>query len=231
MVGSDLTRLSPATLSLLTNREALAIHNDPYGLQPIKVDEPTPGIQIWGEPLAIAGRCAIGILNRTDASTQVKIDWEKFGLKVTPKSLRDVRNGQKVETANDTVSVPAHDLALMIVDGDDKSPQEYSANGDSITGIKADLCATPIRKHLRSCRRGPGQKRIRAVYRDRSAIHCRIRDWHNWSYSAPRNSRPLDRWPTDSDPDAGCLCLVMSEGERTRTTETGSFGGSSQDSS
>ena len=43
MVGSDLTRLSPATLSLLTNREALAIHNDPYGLQPIKVDEPTPG--------------------------------------------------------------------------------------------------------------------------------------------------------------------------------------------
>ena len=29
MVGSDLTRLSPATLSLLKNREALAIHNDP----------------------------------------------------------------------------------------------------------------------------------------------------------------------------------------------------------
>ena len=79
MVGSDLTRLSPATLSLLTNREALAIHNDPYGLQPIKVDEPTPGIQIWVKPMAIAGRRAIGILNRTDASTQVKINWEKLG--------------------------------------------------------------------------------------------------------------------------------------------------------
>ena len=56
MVGSDLTRLSPATLSLLTNEEALAIHNDTYGLQPIKVDEPTPGIQIWAKPVAIAGR-------------------------------------------------------------------------------------------------------------------------------------------------------------------------------
>src|SRR5438046_5028894 len=33
----SLTRLSPATLSLLKkNKEALAIHNDPYGLQPIK---------------------------------------------------------------------------------------------------------------------------------------------------------------------------------------------------
>jgi hypothetical protein len=137
MVGSDLTRLSPATLSLLTNREALAIHNDPFGLQPIKIDEPTPGVQIWVKPMAIAGRRAIAILNRTGAATQARIPWDKMGLKGTPKSLRDVWNGQNVETANSTVSVPAHDLALMIVDGDDESPQEYSAVGDSITGVKA----------------------------------------------------------------------------------------------
>ncbi len=137
MVGSDLTRLSPATLSLLTNREALAIHNDPYGLQPIKVDEPTPGIQIWVKPMAFAGRRAIGILNRTGTSTQVKINWEKLGLKGTPKSLRDVWNGRKLETASATVPVPAHDLALMIVDGDDKSPAEYQANQEGITGIQA----------------------------------------------------------------------------------------------
>ena len=137
MVGSDLTRLSPATVSLLTNREALAVHNDPYGLQPIKVDEPTPGIPIWVKPMATAGRRAIGILNRTDASTQVTIHWDKLGLTGTPKSLRDVWNGQNVETANGTVSVPAHDFVLLIVDGEDKTPQEYSANGDSITGMKS----------------------------------------------------------------------------------------------
>jgi hypothetical protein len=137
MVGSDLTRLSPATLSLLTNREALAIHNDPYGLQPIKVDEPAPGIQIWVKPMAIAGRRAIGILNRTGASTEVKIPWDKMGLKGTPSSLRDVWNGVSVQMANGTVPVPAHDLALMIVDGDDKSPEEYQAHLGSISGIKA----------------------------------------------------------------------------------------------
>ena len=137
MVGSDLTRLSPATISLLTNREALAIHNDPFGLQPIKVEEPAPGIQIWVKPMAIAGRRAIGILNRTGASTEVKIPWDKLGLKGTPKLLRDVWNGLKVETANETVFVPAHDLALMIVDGDDKSPEEYLANRGRISGIKA----------------------------------------------------------------------------------------------
>ena len=137
IVGSDLTRLSPATLSLLTNREALAIHNDAYGLQPIKVDEPAAGIQIWVKPMAIAGRRAVGILNRTDVSTQVKIAWEKLGLKGTPKSRRDVWNGRDLDPGNATISVPAHDLALMVVDGEDKTPAEYPADQNSITGMQA----------------------------------------------------------------------------------------------
>ena len=137
MVGSDLTRLSPATLSLLTNEEALAIHNDAYGLQPIKVDEPSPGIQIWAKPVAIAGRRAVAILNRTDASTQVKVDWKKLGLKGTPKSSRDVWNRRDFVSVDAAVSVPAHDLALMVVDGDDETPAEYTANQTSITGIQA----------------------------------------------------------------------------------------------
>ena len=137
MVGSDLTRLSPVTISLLTNKEALAIHNDPYGLQPIKVDEPTPGIQIWAKPMAIDGRRAVAILNRTDASAQVKVNWEKLGLKGVPKLLRDVWNRQDLDTVNATVSVPAHDLVLMIVDGEDKAPAEYPANQNNIIGIQA----------------------------------------------------------------------------------------------
>ncbi len=142
MVGSDLTRLSPATLALLTNKEALAIHNDPFGLQPINVDEPIPGIQIWVKPMAIAGRRAVGILNRTDTPTQVKIDWEKLGLKGTPKSLRDVWNARHLDTANATVSVPPHDLALMIVDGEDKAPAEYPADQNRITGLQATRSPT-----------------------------------------------------------------------------------------
>src|SRR5271154_2555600 len=111
LVGSDLTRLSVATLSLLTNKEALAIHNDPYGLQPINVAEPTPGVQIWAKPMAIVGRRAVAILNRTDVSTQVKVNWEKLGLKGTPKSSRDVWNRRDFVSVDATVSVPAHDLA------------------------------------------------------------------------------------------------------------------------
>jgi Alpha galactosidase A/Alpha galactosidase C-terminal beta sandwich domain len=135
MVGSDLTRLSPATLSLLNNKEALAMHNDAYGLQPIKVGEPAAGVQIWAKPMAIAGKRAVAILNRTDASAQVKIDWEKLGLKGAPRSLRDVWNVRDLGAADATITVPAHDLVLLVVDGEDKAPAEYAANGASLTGI------------------------------------------------------------------------------------------------
>lgn len=137
MVGSDLTKISPTTLSLLKNREALAIHNDPYGLQPIKVSEPAPGVQVWAKPMAVAGRRAVAILNSTDSSTQVKIDWGKLGLAGTPRSLRDVWNGRDLPTADPAFSVPARDLLLMSLDGEDKKPAEYPANRSDITGIQA----------------------------------------------------------------------------------------------
>ena len=115
MVGSDLTRLSPSTLSLLKNREALAIHNDLYGLQPIKVAEPTPGVQVWAKPTAVAGRRAVAILNRTDSPAQVKIDLGKLGLVGAPRSLRDVWNGRNFTATDSAFSVSAHDLLLVSV--------------------------------------------------------------------------------------------------------------------
>ena len=137
MVGSDLTRLSPATLSLLTNKEALAIHNDPYGLQPIKIAEPTAGVEIWAKPMAIAGRRAVAVSNSSDVSAQVKVNWEKLGLQGAPRGLHDVWNGRDLDPADATLSVLPHDLALLIVDGEDKAPVEYPANQTGITGMRA----------------------------------------------------------------------------------------------
>jgi hypothetical protein len=131
----------------LTNEEALAIHNDPYGLQPIKVDEPTPGVQIWVKPMAIAGRRAVAILNRTDVPTQVKVNWEKLGLNGAPKSSRDVWERRDIVSVDASVSVPAHDLALMVVDGADKAPAEYTASQTSISGIQATRGPTFARLH------------------------------------------------------------------------------------
>ena len=137
MVGSDLTRLSPGTLSLLNNRQALAIHDDPYGLQPIKVSEPTSGIQIAVKPMAIPGHRALVMLNRTDTPAPIKLDWKKLGFEGTPRSLRDVWNERDLVPADERLSVPAHDLLLLTVEGEDKKPVEYAADRSDITGMQA----------------------------------------------------------------------------------------------
>lgn len=147
MVGSDLTRLSPASLSLLTNQQALAIHNDSFGLQPIKIDEPAPGVQIWAKPMAIAGRRAVAILNRTDAPAQVTVDWKKLGFTGVPKSSRDVWNKRDIASTDAAVSVAAHDLVLLVVDGEDKPPAEYAASQTNITGIEAYFRPSFARLH------------------------------------------------------------------------------------
>lgn len=137
MVGSDLTRLSPLTLSLLNNREALAIHNDAYGLQPIKVAEPASGIQVWVKPMAVPGRRAVAILNRTGDAGQVKINWSRLGLAGPPRSIREVWNGRDLAAPEAVFSVPAHDLVLLLIDGEDNKPAEYVANRSDIAGIQA----------------------------------------------------------------------------------------------
>jgi hypothetical protein len=147
MVGSDLTRLSAATLSLLTNKEMLEIRNDAYGLQPILVAEPTPGMQIWVKPMAIAGRRAVALLNRSDVSARVRLDWEKLGLSGVPRSVKDVWNGQNLAPAATTISVPAHDLALLLVDGEDKLPIEYWVKQSNLMGIQAASQPTFARLH------------------------------------------------------------------------------------
>jgi len=143
MVGSDLTRLSPTALSLLKNKEALAIHNDPYGLQPVKVMEPSPGVQVWAKPMAVAGRRAVAVLNGTDSASQVKIAWSKLGFDGAPRSLRDVWNSHDLVTTDESLlSVPAHDLVLVVAGGQDTKPAEYVGSRSQLTGIKATSAPT-----------------------------------------------------------------------------------------
>jgi hypothetical protein len=163
MVGSDLTRLSPATLSLLKNREALAIHNDPYGLQPIKVAEPAPGIQVWAKPMAVAGRRAVAILNRTDSRAQVKIDWSKLGLDGSPRSLRDVWTGRDLAAADAVFPVPAHDVLLLSVHGEDKKPDQYPASQSEIAGIQATKGPTFARLEYRNISGGIAVVRVKST--------------------------------------------------------------------
>ena len=73
ILGNDITDMTPETLATITNREVIAIDQDPLGIQGLRLK--TEGdIQYWFKPLS-DGDWAFCILNVGEAPAQVDIDW------------------------------------------------------------------------------------------------------------------------------------------------------------
>lgn len=78
IAGNDLRNMSRQTLEILTNRDVIAVDQDPLGIQGFKYmsDAGKVEVDFWFKPLA-DGDWAMAILNRTDESKTVSFDWQK----------------------------------------------------------------------------------------------------------------------------------------------------------
>ncbi len=128
LLGADLTQLTPATLALLTNPEVLAINQDPLGLQAVKVAEPTPGLQVWSKPLAKSGDRAVLLLNRTAVAAPISMTRADLALRESAAAnVRDVwrRKNFGPLAASYSVTVPANDALLLLVQGKEANLSSY----------------------------------------------------------------------------------------------------------
>ena len=146
LVGSDLTRLKPASLALLINPDLLAIHGDALGLQAVKIAEPQPGLQIWAKPLAGSGRRAVALLNRTKEPARIAFDWTKFGLAAAPGAVRDAIADKDLGTQSVPygVTVPAEDLVVLTIAGEELPATTYPASArdnERIDNPSAEPCS------------------------------------------------------------------------------------------
>ena len=73
LAGNDLRSMSTATKAVLTNREVVAVDQDPLGMQGWRFLNDA-GLEIWFRPLA-DGDWATCFLNRTAATRAVRFDW------------------------------------------------------------------------------------------------------------------------------------------------------------
>ena len=72
LLGNDLTRLDDFTMNLLTNREVLAVNQDPLGEQAERVFE-DDDIQIWSKKMQ-DGSLAVGLFNLSDEDRDITLD-------------------------------------------------------------------------------------------------------------------------------------------------------------
>lgn len=182
VVGSDLTRLKPASVALLTNAGLLAIHRDELGLQAVKIAEPQPGVQVWAKPLAGAGRRAVALLNRTKEAARIDVDWTKFGLAPAPAEVRDAIADKDLGTqgAPYGVTVPAENLVVLTINGKELSATVYPASAkdnERIGNAPAEACRGCAGESLiaiggnralvfHGVRSATGQRLVRANYRN-----------------------------------------------------------------
>lgn len=73
LLGNDVRALSQETRSLLTNREVIAVDQDPLGFQGHRISA-SGRTEIWAKPL-FDGSLAVAIFNRDDAPAEVQLKW------------------------------------------------------------------------------------------------------------------------------------------------------------
>jgi alpha-galactosidase len=111
LAGNDLSKMSPDTLAILTNRDVIAIDQDPAGLQGDRVRAEGP-LEIWVKPLA-GGARAVGLFNRSDLPAEMAVDFAEVGVSGAVKTRNVWAATDLGAISGYTAIVPAHGVLLL----------------------------------------------------------------------------------------------------------------------
>src|SRR6185369_16517028 len=78
IAGHDVSSSSPETIALLTNRDVIAIDQDPLGRPGRRVVQRGP-LEVWTRPLA-GKRTAVALFNRSAAPARVQASFTELGI-------------------------------------------------------------------------------------------------------------------------------------------------------
>lgn len=115
LAGNDLRSMSPATRAILTNRDVIAIDQDPLGAQATRISH-SADADVWTKPLANGDR-AVMLLNRGRAPLDIATTAGAAGLvNAGAYAVRDLWAHTTSESAGTiAASVPGHSAMLYRV--------------------------------------------------------------------------------------------------------------------
>jgi alpha-galactosidase len=114
LAGNDLSKMSPEDKSILLNKEAIAIDQDPLGKQASRLYQ-RGDFSVWTKPLA-DGRVAVGMFNTAGDSRDVRLDLAQAGFD-QGATLHDVWQNKDLgkRTGIYSRNIPKHGVALLIL--------------------------------------------------------------------------------------------------------------------
>lgn len=111
MVSADITTLSPSTISMLTNRQALAISQDRLGRQGTSVVR-RKELQVWTKPLA-NGSKGVAVLNRGETPKAIELTGSMIGLGSGPLRVLNVWSDRTWRRRSIHLKLPGHSAVLL----------------------------------------------------------------------------------------------------------------------
>jgi alpha-galactosidase len=112
LAGNDLTQMSPATLAILANPEAIAVDQDSAGVQARRVQQIGPA-EVWVKPLA-DGSKAVGLFNREQGVIPIKVSLKELGLG-PEATARDLWEHKDLGSIKETLSVDVGEHAVVFL--------------------------------------------------------------------------------------------------------------------
>jgi alpha-galactosidase len=122
--GNDLRSMSPETLAILANKEAIAIDQDALGIEGLVYSE-NDGVEIWFKPLS-NDSWAMCVLNRNKDAKKISFDWknenvtDRFSKRdadfsTATYSLRDLWTKKDAGSTREPLAaeIPGHDVLML----------------------------------------------------------------------------------------------------------------------
>ena len=110
--STDITKLTEAQLAILTNREVIAVDQDPKGIQGRRISQIGP-VQVWVKPFS-RGRTAVGLFNSGESPLPASVNFHEIGYS-HPVHVRDLwaKKDLGVFKNGYSTTVPKHGVVLI----------------------------------------------------------------------------------------------------------------------
>ncbi len=124
MAGNDVRTMTDATVRILTNPEAIAINQDPLGVQG-RIVRRDGASEIWGAKPLFDGSRAVLVFNPGPAAADVKVTWADAGFPASAELFARDLWGHRTTGPHEgglTVAVPPDGAAFLRISKKDRFP-------------------------------------------------------------------------------------------------------------
>jgi alpha-galactosidase len=114
MAGNDIRSMAPGIRDILSNKEVIAVDQDPLGLQGRRVRD-DGDLEVWAKQL-VDGSRAVALLNRGGTEKRMTVNWTDLGYPAHVQArVRDLWAGRDHGIAKESfsASVPSHGVVML----------------------------------------------------------------------------------------------------------------------